>query len=204
MKVIWHQQIITHEPRGGGALPNVMQRALHRSLRQPLATLLCADSEEYPIWSAERNVDALCRGAASGVAKWDFAHGGQSIAGRINRKGLDGAERQLCPTKSNCGRAALPRRPSDCKVGWLYKRRTPFSLSVNRLCETSSSCICLWEMWRQWCIMKIRFETRLRLPEFCHSFRQRSAESLGKYSARGRSQSGAPEIRQLTELVLIA
>lgn len=122
VNVVGHEQIITHEPRRGGVLPDVVQCPLNRSLRQPAFAFLRADSEEYPIWSAERNVDALRRSAASGVAEWDFAHGGQSIARRNDGKDLDGAERQLCPTESNCGRAALPCRLAIAELVGFTKR----------------------------------------------------------------------------------
>ena len=76
VEVVGHEQIITHEPRGGGVLPDVLQCALNRSLCQPAFALLGAYGEEYSVWSAERNMDALRRGAAAGFTEWDFAHGG--------------------------------------------------------------------------------------------------------------------------------
>jgi hypothetical protein len=46
MQVIGHQQIIAHLPCRGRVLPDVVQRALRRGLRQPALAFLRADGEE--------------------------------------------------------------------------------------------------------------------------------------------------------------
>jgi hypothetical protein len=69
MQMIGHKEIIADEPRGGGVFPNLVQRALNRSLRQPAPALLRANGQENPIRSAERNVNALRRRATARIAE---------------------------------------------------------------------------------------------------------------------------------------
>jgi hypothetical protein len=75
MQMIGHQEIIAHEPRRCSVLPDAMQSSLNRGLYQPALALLGANREKNPTRSAERNVNAFGRRAATGVAEGSFAHG---------------------------------------------------------------------------------------------------------------------------------
>jgi hypothetical protein len=75
MQMIGHEKIIADEPCRRDVLPNLMQRALNRGLRQPFAAFLSAHGEEDPIRSAKRNMNAFGWCTTPGIAEGDFVHG---------------------------------------------------------------------------------------------------------------------------------
>ena len=74
MQMIRHQEIVAHQPRCRRVFPDVVQGALHRSLRQPTLALLGADGEKNPVRSAERNVNPFGRRVAARFAERRFTH----------------------------------------------------------------------------------------------------------------------------------
>jgi hypothetical protein len=98
MQMIGHHKIIADKPCRGGVLPDFMQCALNRGLRQPSPSFLGADGEKYPVRSTERNVDTFGRRAASGVAKGSLGHPKFLTNTWQKQKILVRAERELCPT----------------------------------------------------------------------------------------------------------
>jgi len=107
MQVVGHEQIITHEPSGGGVFPDMMQRALHGRLREPSFALVGADGEENPVRSRKRGVNAFRRRATSGVVEREIAHGRCFIEARITRNFRMGQSGSFALPP---GRADLPVR----------------------------------------------------------------------------------------------
>jgi len=104
MQMIRHQQIIAHEPCRRRAFPDVVQGALHGSLRQPAFTFIGANGEKNPVRSAERNANSFGRRVTARFAERRFAHANfLTYRRQMGKPNVDGelkwAERQLCPTK---------------------------------------------------------------------------------------------------------
>jgi hypothetical protein len=59
MQMIWHQQVIAHQPICGDALPEVMKRSLDSVVRKPAGPILSADGQEDPVGSANVNMNSL-------------------------------------------------------------------------------------------------------------------------------------------------
>ncbi len=74
MQMVWHQQVISDEPGGGGVEPDAMQRVLNETLCQPAFTIFRANGEENPIRSVKRNVNSLCGRAASRLVNGSVSH----------------------------------------------------------------------------------------------------------------------------------
>ena len=107
MQMIGHQEIIADKPGPCSVLPDFVEHALNRSLRQPTFTLLGAYSEENPIRPAGRNVNPFWPGCGDRVRGRGFRPWHFSIAMLTVWKVVEWAERQLCPTNMKVGRRCV-------------------------------------------------------------------------------------------------
>ena len=97
MQMVGHQEKIAHQPGGGRVFPDFVQGALHGRLRQPARAFLGADGEKDPGGTAERNVNAFGRGAATGIAEMDCTHGKFSNAWWADGKGFSWGRASALP-----------------------------------------------------------------------------------------------------------
>jgi len=76
MKMIRHEEIIAHQPCRCRPIPDIVQRPLDRSLRQPTFAFLRAYRKKNPICTLRRNVNPFRWGTAAGFQESPLIHNG--------------------------------------------------------------------------------------------------------------------------------
>ena len=75
VQMVWHEEVVAHQPRLRRVFPYVVQRTLNGRLCQPSLSVLRANREEHPVRTAQGNVNPFAgvrlpgsRGGTSGCS----------------------------------------------------------------------------------------------------------------------------------------